>query len=127
MRSIWPLFSVKFLGALLLLGLTACVPQTTREDPLSNKVDIVTLPKFGFDQHWGGHEIPPKILAQRKALLQELAERNAQPSDFALEVTQSGWQALSESQYDTAIRRFNQAWLIYPQSAFAIMGMAMVV
>lgn len=113
--------------AILLSSLVACAPPTPKPDPQASKIDVVNLPKFGYDPHWGGLEIPEKILEQRAELLQQLAERNTQPQEFALEVTETGWDALSQLDFSTAMRRFNQAWLIYPQSAFAIMGMAMVV
>ena len=109
---------------LLLAGCGSKLPQT---DPKGDRVDVVTLPKFGLDPHWGGREIPAEIRQQREELLRTLAERKAEPSDFALEVTETGWQAMAQADFATAMRRFNQAWLVQPQTPYAVMGMAMVV
>lgn len=112
---------------LLALLLSGCGQPPSQVDPKGDRVDVVTLPKFGLDPHWGGREIPAEIRAQREELLQALAERGAEPNEFALEVTETGWKAMAEADFSTAIRRFNQAWLVQPQTPYAIMGMAMVV
>ncbi len=114
---------------LLLLGLllAGCGTHPSTVDPKGDRVDVVTLPKFGLDPHWGGREIPEAIRKQRETLLQSLAERNATANEFALEVTESGWKTMAESDFNAAMRRFNQAWLVQPQTPYAIMGMAMVV
>ncbi len=120
-------YPVVLLLLLLVLLLAGCGQKSSQVDPKGDRVDVVTLPKFGLDPHWGGREIPTEIRQQREALLQGLAERKAEPNDFALEVTETGWNAMAEADFNTAMRRFNQAWLVQPQTPYAIMGMAMVV
>lgn len=112
---------------LVALSLAGCVNNPTKVDPNGDRVDVVTLPKFGLDPHWGGREIPDAIRKQRETLLQSLTERNATTSDFARKVTEAGWKTMAESDFNAAMRRFNQAWLVQPQTPYAIMGMAMVV
>lgn len=111
----------------LLSVLAGCGGRAPQVDPKGDRVDVVTLPKFGLDPHWGGRDIPAEIRQQRADLLQALAERQAEANDFALEVTETGWQAMAQQDFGTAMRRFNQAWLVQPQTPYAIMGMAMVV
>ena len=100
-------------------------PTSARQAPAA--AELAELPKFGTERYWGGHEIPPNIIEQRQKTFAALQERGTSSEAFALELTQLGWQAITTADFATAIRRFNQAWLIYPETPFAVMGMAVVV
>ena len=113
------------LCAVALLSSCTSLPQG---DSQASRIDVVHLPKFGTDPYWGGHQVAAEYLKMRESTLQRLSQSDTLPTEFALQVTQDGWQYIATQDYTTAMKRFNQAWLIAPeQSALAIMGMALVV
>ena len=52
-------------------------------------------------------------------------ERNRLP-ELSKDAAKRGWDYVGRGDLDTAMRRFNQAWLLYPQNADALWGMAIV-
>jgi len=106
------------LRALFAACLCACVcscaakPQTPNEDP-------GLLPKYG---------LLPKNAAQRAADEQFIAETGQEfdgdRKKAAIDIAERGWYLLRHGDAATAMKRFNQAWLLDPENGSALWGMA---
>ena len=100
--------SLTFLVAML--ALAGC---TREQGPTSRPAVDNTLPRYGDpgrETIWG--RTPPE---QRS----RLPEQSVDASD-------RGWTYARQHELDTAMRRFNQAWLLNPDNAEALWGMAIV-
>jgi len=102
------------LSILLTACLCACAakPQTPPEDPDS-------LPKYG---------LLPRNAAQRAAddafITETDQEFHGDRKKAAADIAGRGWYLLHQGDAATAMKRFNQAWLLDPENGSALWGMA---
>jgi tetratricopeptide (TPR) repeat protein len=85
----------------------------------SGAQDISLLPKYGY--------LPKNAIQQEadKKFISTIDERyKGDRKKAAAEVSMRGWQLLRQSNFDDAMRRFNQAWLLDSTNGNALWGMA---
>ncbi len=85
----------------------------------SGAQDISLLPKYG--------DLPKNAIQQEadKKFISTIDERyKGDRKKAAAEVSMRGWQLLRQSNFDDAMRRFNQAWLLDSTNGNALWGMA---
>jgi|GEM_PF-4953413 len=126
------LFTVMFAWIIIIptLSYTPATPANTREADEQQAMtgtattsdtsvgDISLLPKYG------GYQKTPEMLEADRQFLEGVMHA-ASSADEALAATLlRGWSSLYSGKLDTAIRRFNQAWLISATSSQAPWGMA---
>ncbi len=92
-------------------------PEVPREE---EPADPSTLPRFG------ALEKTPDLVAADEAFVAGIIERAGSREEALRATLAGGWQAYQRKEYDAAMRRFNQAWLIASSSSEALRGMSAV-
>ncbi len=76
---------------------------------------------------WEGVQKNEQMLAADKKLIESVREStNGNLQAGAKRAIQLGWQAFENKDFETAIRRFNQAWLLDPENPAIYWGFALV-
>lgn len=76
---------------------------------------------------WAELTKTPKMYAADKAFVEEVGRiHNGDLKKGATYSVRQGWDAFGKSNYDIAIRRFNQAWLLDPENGEIYWGFALV-
>ena len=104
-----------------LMGLAGPLSAQTTCDFTAYRYPTNEIPMYG--KH-------PTTEAQRQAdaaLAQSLVQRDVSRSDGARQAVRRGFEALRQGDASTAIRRFNQSWLLDSDNGAAYWGFAIVV
>lgn len=76
---------------------------------------------------WEGVQKNEQMLAADKKLIESVREStNGNLQAGARRAIELGWQAFENKDFETAIRRFNQAWLLDPENPAIYWGFALV-
>lgn len=76
------------------------------------------LPMFGDPKH--------KVNSCDKKFIDESLKTKKPRNEIARDIARTGWGKIQEGDPDTAIKRFNQAWLLNPKCPEAIWGFGVV-
>ncbi len=114
--------------------ITACKTQdpvlpVLSTSPLSELQD---LPMYG-----GIHQLTPANEAERKyltsikaadeKLINSILQAGVTRKSASIHAIKRGWESFKKQDYDTALKRFNQAWLLNPKNGDLYYGFALIV
>ena len=106
-----------FKRLLLALLLFTCCHMGWAEE--INNVPINLLPKYGLLPK------PPEMLAADQMFIENVTkDAKGDRKAAAVAFAGIGWEYYRKGDRATAMRRFNQSWLLDPQNGFAVWGMA---
>ena len=109
--------------------ITISVNGTLRTIPLATVIDIKemhqeegvnTLPMYG------GASRSRDLLASDQALIEEAMKQAGSREAASREFMRVGWEYFDRGDLNTAMKRFNQAWLVNPENADAFWGFGSV-
>lgn len=75
---------------------------------------------------YGGIEKTPAMIEADEKFISAIAESGISKEEAARHLAKRGWQSFSQKDISTAIKRFNQSWLLYPYCYETYWGFALV-
>jgi len=115
-RHVWRFSRIVLLPVLGLAAIAVhCLPAAADPSPINER------------PMYGGVQKTPEMLEADRAFISMFESKGISRDVAANDAVERGWRALHAGDLRTAIKRFNQAWLLDPENGASYWGMAAVV